>query len=137
MKRRHSLRDSYQAKLRKEIAEGIERRVGLKRTELARKSVKQKKRDTEYSRVRKAFLEAHPRCQACLRLNKIPNMATDIHHRRGKAGSLLCDTRGFLAVDRACHEWIHEHPRDARALDLLAPAALWNVPFPKENEKEH
>lgn len=55
--------------------------------------------------------------------------ATEKHHYRGRRGRLLCDTRFFIASCFRCREFPHEHPKEARELELLAPPAEWEV-FP-------
>lgn len=70
-------------------------------------SDKQRKRIKDYSLVRKEFLESLPSniCKVC-NVREV----TDIHHRCGKIGDLLTDTRFFLAVCRECHTFIEENP---------------------------
>lgn len=85
--------------------------------------------------VRAAYLEAHPYCQWFIQFHKLdeatvikhcgyvmlPNytkpilvpLATEIHHRRGRVGSLLTDERYFLAVSHRGHLWIHNNPGQA------------------------
>ena len=40
--------------------------------------------------------------------------STDVHHVAGRIGSLLLDETQWIAVCRACHDFIHTHPKDAR-----------------------
>jgi hypothetical protein len=51
------------------------------------------------------------------------------HHIRGRDGSLLCETRWWLAVadpDRyPAHRWIHDHPEEAQRHGWLASAGQW------------
>lgn len=45
--------------------------------------------------------------------------SVDVHERTPRsAGGSLFDPDNLLAVCRACHRWIHEHPLDAIALGL-------------------
>lgn len=53
------------------------------------------------------------------------------HHSRGRAGSLLCDTRFWIALCPKCHAWVHNHPENARRAGLLCERGLWNIP-PKD-----
>lgn len=39
--------------------------------------------------------------------------AVDVHHRKGR-GKNLCLPRYFMGLCRNHHNWIHEHPREAR-----------------------
>jgi hypothetical protein len=48
------------------------------------------------------------------------NPATQIHHKKGAAGELLCDEEWFLPICAEHHHWIHqENPNKARELGLL------------------
>lgn len=42
-------------------------------------------------------------------------MADDIHHKKGRDGDLLIDTRFFLAVCRPHHRYITDHPAESIA----------------------
>lgn len=53
---------------------------------------------------------------------------TDVHHSRGRAGSLLIDERFWIPVCRRAHNWIQANPERARALGLLCQPGEWNVP---------
>jgi hypothetical protein len=35
---------------------------------------------------------------------------------KGRIGNLLTDPKYFLAVCRQCHNWIEEHPKEAKEL---------------------
>lgn len=68
-------------------------------------SKKQQSRNARYAKAKREYLTEHPKCQVCnIRL------ASDIHHRRGRVGDLLCDKSYFLAVDRMCHQKIELNP---------------------------
>jgi hypothetical protein len=99
-------------------------------------SSKRAKQNAEYSKRRKAFLEAHPYCQWFLnhhgisekeagplgvveimtgfngRIIKIP-LSTEIHHKRGRFGSRLNAEEFWMAVSREGHNWIHNNPKEA------------------------
>lgn len=82
----------------------------------------------EYRRIRAGWMEFHPVCGICLaRGIEPPRESEELHHSRGRAGKLLCDTRFFITACHRCHAWTHEHPRDARALGVLAEPGEWNV----------
>lgn len=78
----------------------------------------------EYRKLREDFLRANVRCAKpdCRRA------ADEVHHTRGRAGSLLLDWRHWRAVCRRCHNWIAGNPEQARALNLLCARGLWNTP---------
>lgn len=67
----------------------------------------------EYSRLRAAFLEEHPRCAV------FPERrATEIHHTRGR-GRFLNDVSTWMAVSRAGHEKIERERAWARERGYL------------------
>jgi hypothetical protein len=109
-------------------------------------SNKRAKQNAEYSKRRKAFLEAHPICQWWLKENRFgqddrgyfgagesgctaPWMvwrykcpyATEIHHKRGRFGSRLNQEEFWLAVSREGHDWIHANPKEAYEKGYLLP----------------
>jgi hypothetical protein len=50
----------------------------------------------------------------------IPNDSFDsegiqIHHKKGRIGHLLWNTKYFLAVCPNCHRYIEDHPEQARS----------------------
>lgn len=63
----------------------------------------------EYSKLRKQFLKENPKCAVYPYLP-----SNEIHHVRGRNGSLLTDTRYFLAVSRVGHQQIEMNPDWAR-----------------------
>lgn len=115
--RKESMRDSYARRMREKGSF-----PALQRSPLRRVSKKRASEGKEYQAVSRAFLVANPTCQACYK-----EPATELHHKRGRIGKLLIDTRFFMAVDSDCHEFIHANPNRARELGLLAPANEWNV----------
>lgn len=101
----------------------------LRRTRLRRVSVKREADLREYFRVRRAYLDANPWCEAgtvitraklptCYSVPRCEAKAAEVHHTRGR-GPHLCDVATFCAVCRTCHRWIHEHAQKARDLGLL------------------
>lgn len=84
-------------------------------------SDKRRIQNAVYVRVKKAYLEAHPICEACLHLEvENPSKSEDLHHVYGRISALLCDSRFFLAVCRHHHDWIHANPNLARYLGFLS-----------------
>ena len=78
----------------------------------------------EYRKLRERFLRLRVRCDhpECRR------SADEVHHSRGRAGDLLLDWRHWRAVCRRHHNWIGDHPAEARAFGLLCQPGLWNTP---------
>lgn len=56
-----------------------------------------------YGTTRPAFLAANKACHCCC-----CRPATDIHHKKGRTGKLLNDTRFFVALCRKCHSRIEQ-----------------------------
>lgn len=81
-------------------------------------SLKRQKQEKEYSSLRKDFLEEHPYCQIAIP-GICAHRSTEIHHTNDRNGDKLNDVTYWLAVDRACHNWVHLHPKQARALGYL------------------
>src|SRR5690349_11106258 len=88
------------------------------RKKVAKKSAKRKKEDVVYKKEAKAYLAAHPICEAQI-AEGCTGIACEIHHKRKRNSK---DDRinpdNFLAVDRACHLWIESHPKQAQELGL-------------------
>jgi hypothetical protein len=88
-----------------------------------------------YRVVRKEFL-AGKRC-ACYGIIRVDsptgrmiwcdNKASEVHHSRGRVGDLLCDTRYFVPVCRAAHDWIGCNLEEARKHGWIAEKGLWNT----------
>lgn len=99
------------------------KRKPLKRyARVRRVSKKRAMEGRTYSKLRADFLFERSRCEAW----KIiwPHdifdtpVATDIHHKEGRGRNYL-NTGTWMAVSRRAHDWIHTHPKEARALGLL------------------
>jgi hypothetical protein len=113
--RKASLRDSYAQKLRdsgqygKTLTRGV-----LKRGSGIRKVSKKRVAENQlYKEQRAIYMFDHPRCERC------PRTASELHHRAGREGKLLYDSRFFASLCSICHTWVHAHPNDARQCGLL------------------
>ena len=91
-------------------------RQAVKRTPhpIAKRSSKRQKEEMLYSILSKQYLKDHPTCEA-----KIPGVCSgspsnQVHHKKGRIGELLLDTRYFLATEDNCHKYIEEHPDFAK-----------------------
>lgn len=80
-------------------------------------------------RTRKAVWITRPENKRCVVFPRLPT--EDIHHIRGRAGSLLLDERGWLPVSRKGHDWIEKHRKLAQNRGWLAGPGEWNEPFEK------
>jgi hypothetical protein len=74
------------------------------------------KLNAAYSILREQYLKHHPHCEAHLPGCAIN--ACDIHHKKGRVGTLFLDDTEFLAVCRQCHTWIETHPKEAKLLNF-------------------
>ncbi len=59
----------------------------------------------EYNAKEKKFLEDNPRCAVFPRL-----ASSEVHHKKGRVGSLYLDERYWLAVSRLGHKEIELNP---------------------------
>lgn len=67
----------------------------------------------DYNALRRLFMIGNPSCQA--KLVGCGGKATDVHHKAGRGENLL-KIGTWLAVCRSCHQWIEEHPAEAKEL---------------------
>jgi len=77
------------------------------------RSSKRIKLDTEYSKLRIAFLYANPMCAA--HLPGCGTSSTDVHHSKGR-GKYHLATNTWVSLCRSCHSWLETHPTEAKAL---------------------
>ena len=86
---------------------------------IPRVSAKRKKKDAEYLKLRERYLTDNSLCK--VKVQGCSSNATDVHHTH--AGSnrdafyLVQST--WIPVCRNCHNWIHEHPEEARIMNYL------------------
>jgi hypothetical protein len=94
-----------------------------KRKRIPATSTKRAKQLAIYRKKRAAYLFFHPYCEAWAiiwpSLAKHNPRSTEIHHCGGRIGEKLNDESLWLAVGRDAHNWIHAHPKEARAIGLL------------------
>ena len=81
-----------------------------------------------YAKRRKLFLAANPLCEYWKRRSGIRVKSTEIHHTRGRAGTLYLDERYWVAVSRSGHQRIEKWPNEAKAFGLIGP---WGEPGPR------
>ena len=78
-----------------------------------RRTPKRARQEREYAKLRVAYLEARPVCQA--RLLVCTRQATEIHHKAGRIGELLTNTEHFLPICSSCHHYLHDRMSAAEA----------------------
>ena len=86
---------------------------------IAKKSAKRVNEEKVYKIKRKQFLEAFPFCEVKL----CRCQSTEVHHKKGRIGSLLTDDNFFMAVCREHHSEIELNPiwakKNGYSLDRL------------------
>lgn len=86
-------------KCQKLMKQGFKKRKPIKKM-----SKKRSIENKEYLKIREQFLKDNPICAVT------GNQATEIHHMKGRIGSLLTDVRYFLPVSRIAHQKIEDNP---------------------------
>lgn len=85
----------------------------MNRKSIRPRSKKRATQERDYNNKRDSFLEENNVCEAQIE-GRCSYEATQVHHKKGRIGELLTDTRYFMAVCPACHQWIEEHPTEAK-----------------------
>jgi hypothetical protein len=83
---------------------------------ISKRSNKKAAEDRIYSTKRKKFLEENPMCQA--HLPGCAGPSCQVHHKKGRIGSLYLDIEYWLAICDYCHKWVTEHSKEAITLEL-------------------
>lgn len=103
------------------IKEGNQVKLVAK-TQIKKKSDKQKVRDFEYLKLRKDFLNLSENSSCYAKLPGICiggfKQQLTVHHKNGRIGENLLDTKSWIPLCLACHEWVETHPKDAREMGL-------------------
>lgn len=86
---------------------------------IPRVSAKRAKKDAEYSKLRQRYLTENPMCM--IKVKDCMHEATDVHHTYNGANrdAFYLVQSTWRATCRVCHNWIHEHPEDARVMGWL------------------
>lgn len=82
---------------------------------IAPRSHKRSKQEKLYSAKRAIFMVNNSMCEANI-VGLCTQRATDVHHKAGRSGDMLLDESEWMAVCRACHDWIETHPPEATEL---------------------
>lgn len=77
-----------------------------------------------YNAIRVLYQTVHPWCELCEIIWGDTSMheADDNHHCRSREGLLLFDPRYFKSACRRSHDWVKDHPEEAKKL------GIWNPP---------
>lgn len=75
-------------------------------------SAKRKVENDLYPQLRKTFLlkPENKFCPVIKQLQNIEVLATTIHHKKGRIGKLLLDTRYWVALSMEGHEYVENNP---------------------------
>lgn len=112
------------------IAKYGENQTTKKPKPIRRRSVTESKRMRAYLQQRSVWL-LRTENQWCIVVKETTGAivrATEVHHMRGRAGSLLCDERFWLPVSAEGHRIIHDSPESARARGWICKKGEWNKP---------
>lgn len=101
---------------------GIKKQTQIKKVH-APGTAKPKKRIRPLSKKRAKQNQLYLQIRAAFLINKLcpitKEPATEVHHKKGRIGTLLTDVRYFLAVSRRGHVWIETHPKEAEELGYV------------------
>lgn len=68
----------------------------------------------EYRKVRDVYMNDHTICEH----PECSSPSTELHHKKGRVGKLLTDSRYFCALCHDHHEWAEKNPILAKELGL-------------------
>lgn len=96
---------------RKEITQKAAPRKPIKQV-----SDKRKKEMSKYSKLCAGFKILNPNCQG--KLEGCTGQTTEVHHSKGRIGSLLTNVEHFVALCSSCHHQVEMNPEMAKAKGL-------------------
>lgn len=100
----------------------------LRRSPVNRISDNRRRDHRIYNQKRIWFLVKHPWCAWALKQTPPKKIrSTQIHHMRGRSGSLYLNEKFWRAVSQTGHNEINLHPETARQLGLLCQVGEWGV----------
>ncbi len=88
----------------------------MKRSPLRRMSKAKSKEHRKYLKLKD---ETFSEFRYCEWPDGCGQMATQVHHAKGRSGSLLCDKNFWWLLCVEHHAWIHDHPNKARQIEGL------------------
>ncbi len=90
-----------------------------KRKPIPKKSERRIDQEKIYLAERKLHLLINPTCQA--QRPGCTTKGTDVHHMKGRTGSLYTNREYFLTLCRNCHTWVENNPHLARIEGFTLP----------------
>lgn len=109
--------DGVRYKLCKDCAMKGATKLKRSKVQIKKVSDKKKKMDGLYSKLRKVQLEKYPVCQ--INTATCTTHSTEIHHAAYRTGDNFLGVDTWFATCRACHQWVHANPKEARELGYL------------------
>jgi hypothetical protein len=85
--------------------------------QIKKRSDKKKTDDALYTILNRKYLKDHERCE--INTASCTSVATEVHHTAYRTGTNYLDTNTWKASCRACHQWVHSNPKEARDLGFL------------------
>lgn len=75
-------------------------------------SDKRKEQNKEYKILADEFKKEHPICE--IKANEYcTGQTTDVHHPAGRIGTNYLDVTKWKGACRSCHQYVHDHPKEA------------------------
>lgn len=85
------------------------------KSEISKKSDKQKELDRKFAKTKREYLKKHPVCEVSIEGEKCKKDSVDVHHKRGKVTEEdLLNPAFFLACCRPHHIIIESNPAWAK-----------------------
>lgn len=81
-----------------------------------------------YEETKKSFLAYRRSCERCGKERPL-----EVHHVRGRTGTLLIDRRFFNGLCTYCHNTVHIAVRQAQEEGFMAKTGQWDCP-PRDSE---
>lgn len=85
--------------------------------QIKKRSNKKVMEDKIYTVLRNKYLKEKPNCE--INTANCTTIGTEIHHTAYRTGDNYLDTDTWLTACRACHDWCHSNPKEARKLGYL------------------
>lgn len=100
------------------------------RKRIRHRALRHREKDAEYRREAKAYIKTNKElgflCLVALVIFGEDLDLSDVHHKRGRLGQLLLCKRFWMPVSRKGHQWIQDHPDEARKHGWLAQKGDWH-----------
>jgi hypothetical protein len=109
--------DGIRYKLCKNCAMAKTIKLNPSKVQIKKRSDAKKLDDQLYAIRNRTYLKEHERCE--INTASCTSIATEVHHTAYRTGTNYLDTTTWKASCRACHQWVHANPKEARELGFL------------------